>query len=278
MLLNVLTVVPVLVPTTKLVPVTTTDAPLVPAAMAAGLTDTMVGPTTVSGTALETSVPFSTVRLSAPALACGGTVAVMDVALPAVTVNAVAPRLTSEPATNLAPVPVPATKLAPFIVMEVAGAPARIELGLTEETMGAMASMIGKLLATDVVPSTPLTTSIGIGPAVPGIVEIEAVSCVALTNDVDTDAKEVPFHTLTVAPGWNPVPFTVSANALPPTIAKLGLKLAMVALAMLKFISAELTPSTVFTLTGARAAVARYEAGTVAVQRVVVAQDDPPKV
>lgn len=62
------------------------------------------------------------------------------------------------------------------------------------------------------------------------------------------------------------MPFTASAKALLPTDAEFGLKLVMMALAMLKFIELELTPSAVFTVTPAKPAVTREEAGTTAVQ------------
>lgn len=66
-----------------------------PAPITAGLTDVMAGPTTVKGVAEEVTLVvdglFTTVRPSTPAAVRSllGIVAVMDVAVPAVTVIAV---------------------------------------------------------------------------------------------------------------------------------------------------------------------------------------------
>ena len=70
-------------------------------------------------------------------MAVAGTVAVMEVAVPAVTVSCVLPRYTVEPAVKLPLVSVvPATKFVPVTVMVVAAAPAVTEAGLTELMAG----------------------------------------------------------------------------------------------------------------------------------------------
>ena len=79
----------------KLVPTMVTLVAAAPATALFGVTDVMVGPLTVNVLAAEVAeLPFLTVTLSAPAVTMdvAGTVAVIEVAVPAVTVNWVAPR------------------------------------------------------------------------------------------------------------------------------------------------------------------------------------------
>jgi len=83
------------VPAMKLVPTMVTWVAAAPATALFGVTDVMVGPLTVNVLAAEVAeLPFLTVTLSAPAVTMdvAGTVAVIEVAVPAVTVNWVAPR------------------------------------------------------------------------------------------------------------------------------------------------------------------------------------------
>ena len=78
------------VPGTKLVPAIVTVVAAAPAATEAGVNEVIFGPTTVSTLAAESEVMlFCTVRLRVPGvvMAVDGTVAVMLVAVPAVTVN-----------------------------------------------------------------------------------------------------------------------------------------------------------------------------------------------
>jgi len=79
----------------KFVPVTVRVVLAAPAVTDVGLSEVMVGPLTVNVLAAEAAVlVFFTVRLSAPGVTMevAGMVAVMDVAVPAVTVNWVEPR------------------------------------------------------------------------------------------------------------------------------------------------------------------------------------------
>ena len=79
----------------KFVPVTVRVVLAAPAETEVGLNEVMVGPLTVNVLPAEAAVlVFLTVRLSAPGVTMdvAGMVAVMDVAVPAVTVNWVAPR------------------------------------------------------------------------------------------------------------------------------------------------------------------------------------------
>ena len=82
------------VPAMKFVPATVMAVSDDPAAIEFGVIELIAGTATVTVEAVETAPPgFLTVRLSVPAVAreAEGTVAVMEVALPAVTVNAVEP-------------------------------------------------------------------------------------------------------------------------------------------------------------------------------------------
>jgi hypothetical protein len=81
-------------PLKKFVPVTVSVNAAAPATAEVGLNEVIVGPTTVTVDAEDLAPPgFCTVRLSLPVLAATLTdiVAVMDLAVPAVTVNAVVP-------------------------------------------------------------------------------------------------------------------------------------------------------------------------------------------
>lgn len=81
-------------PPAKFVPVTLSVKGLPPARAELGLSEVSVGPTTVTVDAAEAAPPgLCTVRLSLPVLPSrrAGIAAVMDVALPAVTANAVVP-------------------------------------------------------------------------------------------------------------------------------------------------------------------------------------------
>ena len=83
------------VPAMKFVPVTVIVVAAAPAVTEAGLNDVMAGPLTVKVLAVDAAVlVFLTVRLCAPGVTMevAGMVAVMDVAVPAVTVNWVVPR------------------------------------------------------------------------------------------------------------------------------------------------------------------------------------------
>ena len=78
------------VPAMKFVPVTVSVVLAAPAVTEAGLREVIVGPFTVNVLAVEAAVlVFFTVRFSAPGVTMevAGIVAVMDVAVPAVTVN-----------------------------------------------------------------------------------------------------------------------------------------------------------------------------------------------
>jgi hypothetical protein len=137
--------------------------------------------------------------------------------------------------------------------------PATAEFGVTDVIVGTLALLIVKATGTDTVGlgvSLFCTSTINT-PALLGMsfAGIDAVSCVALTNTVDIHT--VPQLTFVLAPGRNPVPFTVSVKAPPPTFAEFGLKPVMAALAMLKLTALELTPSAVFTVMGAMPAFAR---------------------
>ena len=82
-------------PLTKLVPLTVSVNAGDPATVVDGDREAIVGAPTVRVEAVETAPPgFLTVMLSEPALASDavGTVAVIEVAVPAVTVRAVEPR------------------------------------------------------------------------------------------------------------------------------------------------------------------------------------------
>jgi hypothetical protein len=126
-------------PLKKFVPVTVSVKGAPPAAIEVALSEVIVGPTTFRVDAADVVPPgLCTVRLSLPVVATmlAGMVAVMDVAVPAVTVNAIAPEKTSEPGVKF-PLPsvIPAMKLVPVTVI-VVGSPAGIEMGLTDETVG----------------------------------------------------------------------------------------------------------------------------------------------
>ena len=126
-------------PAKKFVPVTVSVKGAPPAAIEMALSEVMVGPTTITVDAADVVPPgLCTVRLSLPVVATmlAGMVAVMDVPVPAVTVNAVAPEKTSEPGVKF-PLPsvIPSMKLAPVTTI-VVGSPAGIDVGRTDETVG----------------------------------------------------------------------------------------------------------------------------------------------
>ena len=78
------------VPAMKFVPVTVSVVLAAPAVTEVGLSEVIVGPFTVNVLAVDAAVlVFLTVRLCAPGVTIevAGIVAVMDVAVPAVTVN-----------------------------------------------------------------------------------------------------------------------------------------------------------------------------------------------
>ena len=83
------------VPAMKLVPTIVMLVAAAPATAVDGVTEVMAGPFTVKVLAVEVAeLPFLTVTLSGPGvtMAVAGTVAVIEVAVPAVTVNCVDPR------------------------------------------------------------------------------------------------------------------------------------------------------------------------------------------
>jgi len=85
----------VVVPAMKLVPVMVIGVSVEPATTVAGLIELIAGADTVTAFAADTAVlVFCTVMLSEPAAAseAWGTVAVIEVAVPFVTVSAVVPR------------------------------------------------------------------------------------------------------------------------------------------------------------------------------------------
>ena len=130
---------PLAVPGTKLVPVTVSVVAAEPPAMVLGLSEVMDGATTVILEAADAAPPglFTvTLRLPTEARALKGAVAVIEVAVPAVTVKAVEPIYAVDPAVNVLPLVVPATKFVPVILSVVALEPAAMVLGLSDEIVG----------------------------------------------------------------------------------------------------------------------------------------------
>lgn len=127
-------------PARKLVPVTVTVVFAAPATTEDGLSDVMVGFLTVSVLPGDTAVlVFLTVTDSVQQLVreAAGTVAVIEVAVPAVTVNWVAPTYTVDPAVKLPLVSVvPGRKLVPVMVIVVSGEPATTDDGVIDVILG----------------------------------------------------------------------------------------------------------------------------------------------
>ncbi len=125
----------------KLVPVTVSVVLDDPAGSVLGLSELMAGATTVTVDAVEVAPPFGfctvTPRLATLPNMLPGTVAVIEVAVPAVMVSAVDPMLATEPAVNVPSLVVPAMKLVPVTVRVVLDDPAAIDLGLSELIAGA---------------------------------------------------------------------------------------------------------------------------------------------
>ena len=124
----------------KLVPTMVTLVAAAPATALFGVTEVMAGPLTVNVLAADVAeLPFFTVTLWAPAVTMdvAGTVAVMDVAVPAVTVNCVLPIYTAEPAVKFPLVSVvPGRKPVPAMVIVVAAAPATAVAGVKDVILG----------------------------------------------------------------------------------------------------------------------------------------------
>jgi hypothetical protein len=113
----------------------------------------------------------------------------------------------------------PDTKPVPFTVSVKAAPPALAEFGLRPVIAGA-SDITEKLTLLDV--TSPLdTVTVTIAAEAMRLADTDAVNCVELTKEVESAE---PFH-CTVAPERNPVPFTVSGKAAPPTVAELGLRL-----------------------------------------------------
>jgi hypothetical protein len=111
------------------------------------------------------------------------------------------------------------TKPVPFTVRVNAGPPAVAELGLRLVIVGA--GLMVKATALEVTgPGLTTVTLTGTTVAIWAALTW-AVNCVALTKVV---VSGVAFQ-FTTAAGSKPVPFTVSANAGPPAVAELGLRL-----------------------------------------------------
>ena len=225
----------------KLVPLTvSTNAPP-PAVAEFGLILVMVGngfctALIVKLTELEVPPPgagLTTVTFAVPAAAMSvaGIVAVSCVALIKVVVRALPFHLTPEPA----------TKPLPLIVNENPAPPAVIEFGFKFAIVGN--GLLTVNTAADDVPP-PGTGVLTVTFAVPAVAispaGIAAVSCVALTKVV---VRALPFHR-TVEPFTKLLPFTVSVNAAPPTVAAFGLRLVIAGTGLLivKFRLFELPP------------------------------------
>jgi len=108
-------------PVTKAEPFTVIVNAEAVATVVAGDSELIFGPVIVTVDPAEVTEPeFTTVTEAVPVVAIRleGTVAVMDVAVPAVTVRAVLPQLTPDPAVNTPPpLVVPGMKLVPVTVM-----------------------------------------------------------------------------------------------------------------------------------------------------------------
>ena len=128
-------------PAIKLFPVTVRVVLEDPAAIDLGLSELMMGASTVNVDTADVAPPlgFCTVTLRFPALPSmlPGTVAVIEVAVPAVTVNAVPPTYATEPAVNVPSLVVPAMKLLPATVSVVLDEPAAMDFGVSELMIGA---------------------------------------------------------------------------------------------------------------------------------------------
>jgi hypothetical protein len=129
-------------PLRKFVPVTVRVKAAPPATAELGLSEEIVAALIARLDAAEAAPPgFFTViaRLPEDASEAVGTVAVIDVAVPAVTTRAVEPMYGTVPAVNTPPpLVVPAIKLVPVTVITVSPDPATTELGLNEVIAGAL--------------------------------------------------------------------------------------------------------------------------------------------
>jgi len=169
----------------KLVPTMVTLVAAAPATALFGVTDVMAGPLTVNVLAADVAVlVFLTVRLCAPAVTIevAGMVAVMEVAVPAVTVSWVVPKYTEEPALKFPPVSVvPGRKPVPARVTLVAAAPATAEAGVTDVILGPLTV---RVLAADVAVLLFLTVTLrapGVTIDVAGTVAVMEVAVPAVT-------------------------------------------------------------------------------------------------
>ena len=170
----------------KLVPVTVSVVPDDPAGSVLGLSELMTGAATVSVEAADVAPPlgFLTVTLRFPALAImlPGSVAVIEVAVPAVIVSAVLPTYATGPAVNVPSLVVPAMKLVPVTVRVVLDDPAGSVLGLSELMTGAATVSVE---AADVAPPLEfftVTPRLAALPSMlPGTVAVMEVAVPAVT-------------------------------------------------------------------------------------------------
>jgi hypothetical protein len=168
-------------PLRKFVPVTVRVKAAPPATAELGLSEPIVAALITRLDAAEAAPPgFFTVMARLPEVASDalGTVAVMDVAVPAVTTKAVDPMYGTDPAVNTPPpLVVPAMKLVPVTVIVVSPDPATTELGLNEVIAGALTV---KCEAADVAPPGFWTVMLSVAAAASEAVGTVAVIDVAV--------------------------------------------------------------------------------------------------
>jgi hypothetical protein len=162
---------------------------------------------------------FATVILALPLLAIrlADTAAVTCVALTKVVTSAEPFQLTTAPL----------MKFVPFTVSVKADPPAVAEVGLRLVIVG-VGTVILKADDDDALPPAFATVILALPALAISAAGTAAVNCVELTKVV---TSPVPFQ-LTVAPERKLVPFTVSVNADPPSVAELGLRLVMLGVGM----------------------------------------------
>src|SRR5438309_1013735 len=255
-------------PPTKLLPVTVSVKPALPADVLVGDRAARVGDElfTVNVCAAEVPPPGAGVTtvtdaVVAAARSVAGIAAVSWVALTNVVVRVAPFQRTLEPV----------TKLLPFRV-RVKAAPVTLALEGESDVSDGAGAVIVNVWAPEVPPSTPgiVTVTWAVPTAAMSEAGIAAVTCVGLTRVV---VRAAPFQP-TLAPMSNPVPVSVSVNPAPPAVALEGDSVVSVGPPALtgRLSAAEVPPpgAGVATVTVAAAAAARSVAGIAAVSCVAL--------
>jgi len=257
-------------PLTKFVPATVSVNAAPPASAEVGLREVIVGPATVNVDAEDFAPPgLCTVMLSAPVLAIrvGGSVAVIDVEVPAVTASAVAPQYTSEPDTKFPPPSVTsAIKLAPVTVIAAADAPATTGMGLTDEIVGPSTANV---LAAEEAALEFFTVTRADPAAASWVLVTAAVSEVVLPGVVRVVVNGVEPHS-TVEPPTKLIPVTVSVKAAPPAAVAVGLSAVIAGPLTVKSLAADEAALEFFTVTLCEPAEASWALVTAAVSEVAL--------